>query len=83
MSGAPDPDVLERAARDGRVVVSHDKRSMTDHLDTRLARGSHSPGVIIVEQSVPVGVAIDELVYVIQVGTPADFADTWTYLPLR
>ena len=62
LSGAPDPEVLALAADEDRVLVSHDLRTMPRHFgDFLQARGS-SPGVLIVPQGLPVGVAIEELV---------------------
>jgi predicted nuclease of predicted toxin-antitoxin system len=43
----PDDEVLAYAAREGRVLVSHDRKTMPDHF-ARFIAGATSPGVIIV-----------------------------------
>ena len=46
----PDPDVLALAAQEGRVLVSHDRRTLPNHFRDFIASQT-SPGVIIVSQS--------------------------------
>jgi hypothetical protein len=36
LEGVGDPELLERAARDERVLVSHDRRTMIKHFRSRL-----------------------------------------------
>ena len=48
LDGLPDPELLDRAAREGRVVVSHDRRTMIDHF--HLVAGKSSPGLLIVSR---------------------------------
>jgi hypothetical protein len=40
--------VLRRAADDGRILVTHDKRTMPEHFAAFLAEGNQSPGVLLV-----------------------------------
>jgi len=54
--GSPDPDVLARAAGDGRVLVSHDRRTMLKHF-AHFIKHQTSPGLIIVSQDLDVGQA--------------------------
>jgi hypothetical protein len=42
----PDPDVLALAAKEGRILVSHDCNTMPDHF-TGFVASQHSPGVFI------------------------------------
>ena len=55
-----DPDVLALAARAGRVLVSHDRRSLPDHFREFTLKQA-SPGIIIVSQKLPVGRAAELL----------------------
>ena len=41
-----DMTVLRRAADEGRILVSHDKRTMPRHLASFLDDGNDSPGVV-------------------------------------
>jgi predicted nuclease of predicted toxin-antitoxin system len=47
--GLPDPEVLEIAARDGRILVSHDLDTMPSHFN-RFIADSTSAGLLIVPQ---------------------------------
>jgi hypothetical protein len=47
--GLPDPEVLAMAAESGRILVSHDRRTMVAHF-VRFVEGRSSPGLIIVPQ---------------------------------
>ncbi len=55
-----DPEVLALAASEGRVLVSHDRKTMPNHFREFIS--SHaSPGVIIVSQKMPIGRAAELL----------------------
>jgi hypothetical protein len=58
-----DLQVLTLAAREGRVLVSHDRRTMPRAFGDFL-RTSESPGLLIVSQRTDVLTAIDELLLV-------------------
>lgn len=56
----PDPEVLILAAGEGRVLVSHDRRTLPDHFRHFIASQT-SPGLIIVSWKLPVGRAAELL----------------------
>ncbi|MDQ3920609.1 MAG: DUF5615 family PIN-like protein [Acidobacteriota bacterium] len=56
----PDPEVLALAAREGRILVSHDRRTLPGHFRD-FVTSQHSPGLIIVSQKLPVGRAAELL----------------------
>jgi|SRR6266849_630958 len=56
----PDCRVLMLAAHAGRVLVSHDRRTIPDELRTFI-RSQTSPGVIIVSQKMPISRAAELL----------------------
>lgn len=45
LSGASDPAVLEWAAREGRVLLTHDVSTLTRYADERVQAGKPMPGV--------------------------------------
>ncbi|MBI3973572.1 MAG: DUF5615 family PIN-like protein [Chloroflexi bacterium] len=61
LSGAPDPDVLEWAARQGRVLLTHDFDTLIGEAWTRVRTGLAMPGVVAVRQGMGTGRAIHEL----------------------
>lgn len=64
-----DPIILEFAANQNRVVLTHDRNTMTAHAQDRINQGLHMPGLIVVEQSIKIGKAIQD------VGTLAEAGD--------
>ncbi len=60
LSGADDPSVLQWAADQGRVIVTHDISTLAKHAFDRIAAGQPMPGVFEVRSVAPVGQAIDD-----------------------
>jgi hypothetical protein len=54
--GLPDPDVLRKAADLGRILISHDRKTMPAHF-ARFLHSCSSPGLIIVLQDLDIGLA--------------------------
>jgi len=60
LAGLADKDVLTMAARSGRLLVTHDRRTMPKHFAEFIETQS-SAGVLIVPQKLPVAQVADEL----------------------
>jgi hypothetical protein len=58
---APDPAILDWAALRGLVLLTHDRRTIPAFAHARVAVGLPMPGVFLVDNEMPVGQAIDEL----------------------
>ena len=58
--GVPDPDVLHLAAGLGRILISHDRKTMPAHF-ARFLDSRSSPGLIIVPQDLDIDLAIEDL----------------------
>jgi hypothetical protein len=82
LSGADDPVILEWAAREGRVLLTHDVSTMTRHAYDRVRDGSAMPGVFEVSRSVPVGQAIADLLLIAECSLPGEWEGQVRYLPL-
>lgn len=80
--GMADPLVLEFAAEQGRVLLSHDTSTMPGHLDTFLLSGRQSPGVVLVPQGLPIGSALEDLLLIVDAGTLRELVNLCTRLPL-
>jgi hypothetical protein len=81
MRGLPDPGVLTRAAEDGRILVTHDRRTMPAHFADFIQQ-RESPGVIIVSQRVSIVRAIDELTLVWAASGGEEWVNLIVELPL-
>ena len=83
LSGKDDPTLLEWAASQGRVVVTHDVNTMTRFAYQRVNSGKPMPGVIEVSQSVPISVAIEELLLLAEYSEPDEWQGQVQYIPMR
>jgi hypothetical protein len=72
LEGIKDPDVLGIAARDGRVLVTHDRKTMPTEFGKFITTQTSS-GVLILSQALPVGEAIDAIILVWEAST----AEEW------
>jgi hypothetical protein len=82
LSGRPDPEILEYAARDDRVLLTHDVSTMKSHAFDRVARGEAMPGVFAVSQSLPIGAAIEALLLIAECSLPGEWEGQVRHLPL-
>ena len=81
LEGVSDPEVLDRAASENRVLVSHERRTMLDHFRAHLAAGKTSPGVLIVSQGAPIGPVAEAIVYLWALSDPLELRNQAYYLP--
>ena len=83
LSGQEDPAVLEWAAQQNRVFISHDVTTITAYAYARVTEGKPMPGVFQVPRHVPLAVAIEELVMLTECSQPGEWEGQVRYLPLR
>ena len=83
ISGARDPDLLEWAATQERILITHDIRTIPQFVADRLTSGLPMPGVIIVQSDLAIGTAIHELSILIEAGKHEDFVDMVCYVPIH
>jgi predicted nuclease of predicted toxin-antitoxin system len=81
--GAPDPDVLEWAAREKRVLLTHDQNTITKFAYQRVVEGKPMSGVIEVNRSVPMNVAIEDILLLAALSEIGEMEERVVYLPLR
>ena len=82
LSGAKDSQVLERAAQDGRVLLTHDLSTMTRHAYDRISNGLPMPGVFAVSQSAPIGRVIEDLLLLAECSLQNEWNAQIRYVPL-
>src|ERR1700722_16475251 len=83
LEGIPDPEVLEIAAAQGRILVTHDFRTMPRHFGEFLKTGRSSPGVVLVTQRPPPAQIIEALVLVWTASNPEEWKNRILEIPLR
>jgi len=82
LSGADDPTVLQWAADQGRIVVTHDISTLAKHAFDRVAAGQPMPGVFEVRSVALVGQAIDDLILLAECSFDGEWEGQVRYLPL-
>jgi hypothetical protein len=83
LRNTPDPIVLEWAAQNGRVLLTHDRNTITKYAYERVGAGKPMPGVIEVNRLVPLNVAIDDILLLALASAAGDWEGRIIYLPLR
>ena len=78
-----DPTVLDWAAREGRILFTHDARTITKYAYERTAAGLPMPGVFEIKHTVPVALAIDEILIIAECSLEGEWEGQVRYLPLR
>jgi hypothetical protein len=76
-----EPEVLALAAQENRILVTHDRRTMSRHFANFILHHS-SPGVFIIAQTVSVQVAIEELLLVWAASESEEWSNLIIELPL-
>jgi len=82
LSKADDLTVLEWAAREGRVLLTHDVSTMTRYAYEQVRNGQPMPGVFEVSRKVPIGVAIEEILLLAECSWEGEWEGQVRYLPL-
>jgi hypothetical protein len=80
--GTSDPKLLELAAKEGRILITHDVTTMTNHFYERIRLGKSSPGILVVRQTAPIGRVIEDLSLVIECSFEEELMDRVIYVPL-
>lgn len=83
LSGADDPSILEWAAREGRVLLTHDVSTITRYAYERMRAGKAMPGVFEVRREVPIGVVIEDILLLAEYSLEGEWEGQVRYLPLR
>jgi hypothetical protein len=81
LAGLSDPEVLALAARDGRVLVTHDQKTMPRHFAAFITTAI-SPGVLVIPQRLPVATAVDDLLLIWSTMEADEWSNTIRFLPL-
>ena len=82
LSGADDPAVLEWAAREGRIVLTHDISTLVSFAFARVAGGLPMPGVFAARSSGPIGLTIEDLVLLAECSLHEEWEGQLRFLPL-
>ena len=74
--------VLETAANENRILISHDRRIMPHHF-ARFILEQASPGIFIVSQSARISRLIDDIILVWSASDSDEWVNIISELPFR
>jgi predicted nuclease of predicted toxin-antitoxin system len=82
LSGKDDPTILEWAAQEGYVLLTHDVATITRYAYDRVRQGQAMPGVIEVRADAPIGRAIEDILVLVACSQEGELEGQIQYLPL-
>jgi len=82
LSSADDPVVLEWAAQEERVLLTHDVSTITKYAYERVRVGKPMPGVFEIGRTVPIGRAIEDVLLLAECSLDGEWEGQVRYLPL-
>lgn len=80
LEGIPDEKVLKITAKEQRILVSHDRRTMPIHFADFITENT-SYGVLIIPQDVSMIEAIDNIILIWSASTMEEWINRIVYLP--
>jgi hypothetical protein len=83
LAGADDPTVLEWAAQEQRVLLTHDVATITKYAYDRVRAGQPMPGVFEVSRHAAIGLVIDDLLLIGEFSLEEEWEGQVRYIPLR
>lgn len=78
-----DPTILQWAADHGRVLLTHDLKTIPGFAHDRIAADLAMPGVFLIRSNISIALAIDELAMIAEASDASDWDRNVVYLPLR
>ena len=82
LSAAPDPELLEWAADNRRILLTHDRQTMPGHVADRIVAGEKIAGVVIVSRRLPISRVIDDLEIIVICSDEGEWENVIRHLPL-
>ena len=78
----PDPDILAWAAAQGRIVLTHDRNTMTGFAIARVSAGQLMAGLFVVDRQAPRGRVLNDLEVMAAASEMDEWRDQIIYVPL-
>ena len=82
LRGRPDPEILDWAAAEGRILLTYDVRTIPRHINQRVAEGKRMPGVFYCRSSITVRQAIEDLLILVRASDEGEWENRVVHLPL-
>jgi predicted nuclease of predicted toxin-antitoxin system len=83
LAGIDDPTILAWAAREGRLLLTHDVETMPYFAYERIKMGEPMPGLVEVSLTTPLGKIIEDLIVLIEVSREGEWENKVLFIPFR
>lgn len=83
LMGRHDTEVLEWAANEERILLTHDADTMIEFAKDRIKVGLSMTGVIEIPQDIQIGTAIEELVLIAECSLENEWDNQVIFIPLK
>jgi len=77
-----DAVLLAWAAKDSRLMLTHDSSTMPDEAYRRVESGLAMPGVVVINKNLPLGQNIDDIVLLASASAEGEWENRAIHLPL-
>jgi predicted nuclease of predicted toxin-antitoxin system len=81
LSSKNDPTVLEWAAQEERILLTHDVATITRYAYDRVKQGQPMPGVIEISTDAPIGRVIEDVLVLVECSQKGELEGQIQYLP--
>jgi hypothetical protein len=78
----PDPEILEWATINKRILVTHDVQTMPMFAYERIGNGESFSGVFIIPNDLAINIAIEQLIFHIECSNETEWINQVHYLPI-
>jgi hypothetical protein len=82
LSEADDSTILEWAAKEHRILLTHDRKTMPRYAYNRLSEGKSIAGMIVMRRTIPVGKAVEDILLIEACSRSEEWIDMVQDLPL-
>lgn len=82
IAGADDPTVLAWAAQAGRILLTHDEKTIPNYAYERLAAGQTIAGVIVASDSLAISTVLEDIQLIVECSSADEWLNQLQRLPL-
>ncbi|MBL8131277.1 MAG: DUF5615 family PIN-like protein [Anaerolineae bacterium] len=83
LEGTPDPELLEWAAEQGRILFTHDVQTLAGFAYDRVKRGLAMPGIVEVRIAAGFDPTLDDIILLVTASVADEFENQVRYIPRR
>jgi hypothetical protein len=80
--GADDRDLLAWTANEGRILITHDRNTIPGFAYERVRAGAIMSGVFVLDDRMPLGKAIEELLILAVCSEDEEWRDQVVFVPM-